>query len=72
VGAGDAGAEGRLAVVADAILGVVEIGAVLDRGRVGVSRADDIQEIEGFEPRASRSARPGGGSGLGEYGATIL
>ena len=38
--------KGRLAVVADAILGVVEIGAVLDRGRVGRSLgADEIRQV---------------------------
>jgi len=38
--------KGRLAVVADAILGVVEIVATLNRGRMGWPlAADDIQEI---------------------------
>jgi transcriptional regulator with XRE-family HTH domain len=38
--------KGRLAVVADAILGVVEIDAALNRGRMGRPLAvDDIQEI---------------------------
>ena len=38
--------KGRLAVVADAILGVVELDAALNRGRMGRPlAADDIQEI---------------------------
>jgi DNA invertase Pin-like site-specific DNA recombinase len=38
--------KGRLAVVADAILGVVELDAALTRGRMGRPlAADDIQKI---------------------------
>jgi transcriptional regulator with XRE-family HTH domain len=38
--------KGRLVVVADAILGMVEVAAALDRGRAGrLLLADDIQEI---------------------------
>ncbi len=39
--------KGRLAVVVDAILGVVEIAAVLNRGRIGrPCSADEIREIQ--------------------------
>jgi transcriptional regulator with XRE-family HTH domain len=56
--------KGRLAVVVDAILGVVELDVALNRGRMGRSlAADKIGRSESSELKASPSARPGGGSG---------
>jgi DNA invertase Pin-like site-specific DNA recombinase len=55
--------KGRLAVVADAILGVVDIAAALDRGKIGRPlSADQIRDIRRLR---------GGGLSLREVGRRV-